>query len=119
MSKRYEHTSRLNAAGVSTGSILALIVAMAASVPLTAHAEYRCVSPSGQENVHACELAKRAAPDELRLFIQRTSPIYALYFWDYVTEADSDRWATVRQENKATSVAAVVPTGRDSEQQRD
>ena len=118
MSKRYEHTSRLNAAGVSTGSILALIVAMAASVPLTAHAEYRCVSPSGQENVHACELAKRAAPDELRLFIQRTSPIYGLYFHDYVTAADFDRWATGRREDRATSVAVAVPTERDSEQQR-
>lgn len=113
-----QHTPRLNAAGVSTGSILALIVAMAASVPLTAHAEYRCVSPSGQENVHACELAKRAAPDELRLFIQRTSPIYGLYFQDYVTAADFDRWATGRRESKATAVAAVVPTERASKQQR-
>jgi hypothetical protein len=118
MSKRYEPTPRFNAASVSTGSILALIVAMAASVPVTAHAEYRCASPSWQAEMRACELAKRNAPDELRLFIQRTSPIYGLYFHDYVTAADFDRWETARQTDRATSVAAVAPTERDSEQQR-
>ena len=119
MSKRYEHTPRFNPAAVSTGSILALIVAMAASVPMTAHAEYRCASPSTQQSVHACELAKQDAPDKLRLFIQRTSTIYGLYFYDYVTAADVDRWALAPRENKETSVAATAPTERDSEKQRD
>ena len=111
-------TPRFNAAGVTTGSILALIVAMAASLPLTAHAEYRCGSPSTPEDARACELVKRAAPDELRLFVQRTSSIYGLYFDDYVTTADVDRWQAARQEDPATSVAAAAPTERSSEQQR-
>lgn len=118
MSKPYTPTPRFNAAGVSTASILALIVAMAASVPVTAHAQYRCGSPSTLEDAHACELVKRAAPDELRLFVQRTSSIYGLYFDDYVTPADVDRWQAARQEDGQTSVAAVVPTERDSKQQR-
>ena len=118
MSKRYEPTPRFNAAGVSTGSILALILVMAAAVPVTARAEYRCSSPSWQADVRACELAKHSAPDELRLFIQRTSPIFGLYFYDYVIAADFDRWEAARQEDRTTSVAAVVPTKLDSEKQR-
>ena len=118
MSKRYDSTPRFSAAAVSTGSILALIVAMAASVPLTAHAEYRCASPSLPEQGRACELAKHDTPDDLRRFVQRTAPIYGLYFYDYATPADFDRWDTARQENRAASVAAVAPTERESEQQR-
>jgi len=118
MSKLYDPTPRFNAASVSTGSILALIVAMAASVPVTAHAEYRCNSPLTPEDAHACELVKHDAPDELRHFVQRTSSIYGLYFDDYITGADVDRWQAARQEDPATSVAAVVPTERDSKQQR-
>jgi hypothetical protein len=120
MSKRYDPTPRFNAAAVSTASILALIVAMAASVPVTAHAQYRyrCGSPSTPEDLRACDLVKHDRPDELRRFVQRTSSIYGLYFYDYVRPADFDRWEAARQEDRTTSVAAFVPTKRDSEQQR-
>jgi hypothetical protein len=118
MSKPYAPSPRFNAAGVTTGSVLALIVAMAASVPLTAHAEYRCGSPSTPEDARACELVKRAAPDELRLFVQRTTSIYGLDFNDYVTSADVDRWQAARLEDRSTSVAAAAPTEPTSEEQR-
>ena len=107
MNNRYDQLPRFNAAGLATGSIPALIVAMAAAVSVPAHAEYRCGSPSSQEDRHACELARRDAPDELRLFIQRTSPIYGLYFYDYVSAADFDRWEAARQDEEARSIAAV------------
>jgi hypothetical protein len=107
MNKRYVQTPRFNAAGISTASILALIVVMAASVSLPAHAEYRCGSPSSQTDVRACELASHDAPDQLRLFIQRTSSIYGLYFYDYVRTTDFDRWEVARREDQAPSLAAV------------
>jgi len=118
MSKPYAPAPRFNAAGVTTGSILALIVAMAASVPLVAHAQYRCASPSTPEDARACDLVKRAAPDQLRLFVQRTSSIYGLYFDNYVTAADVGRWQAARLEDRTTSVAAAAPTERTSEKQR-
>jgi hypothetical protein len=118
MSERFDPTPRFNAAGVSTGSILALIVTMAASVPMTAHAEYRCASPSSPEAARACELVKHDTPDELRRFVQRTRSIYGLYFYDYTRPADFERWETARQQDRATSVAAAVPAEHDSEQQR-
>jgi hypothetical protein len=118
MNKPYAPAPRFNAASVTTGSILALIVAMAASVPLTAHAEYRCDAPSTREDARACELVKHGAPDDLRLFVERTSSIYGLYFDDYVTSADVDRWQAARLEDRATSVAAAAPAERTSEEQR-
>jgi hypothetical protein len=96
MSKRYEQTPRLNAAGVSTASILALIVAMAASLPVTAQAEYRCGVQSTPAERHACELAKGDTPDELRRFTDPAFSIYGLYFYDYVSAADVERWAAAR-----------------------
>ena len=118
MSKPYAPSTRFNAAGVTTGSVLALIVAMAASVPLTAHAEYRCDSPSTAEDARACELVKHAAPDELRLFVDRTRSIYGLDFVDYVTSTDVDRCQAARLEDRSTSVAASAPAERTSEEQR-
>jgi hypothetical protein len=96
MSKRYEQTPRLNAAGVSTASILALIVAMAASVPVTAQAEYRCGAQSTPAERHACELAKRNTPDELRRFTDPAFSNFGLYFYDYVSTADVERWEAAR-----------------------
>jgi hypothetical protein len=107
MNKRYDQTLRFNATGISTGSILAVILIMAASVPVAAHAEYRCASPASPADARACELVKHNAPDDLRHFVQRTNSIYGLYFYDYVRAADFDRWEAARQEDRARSVAAV------------
>jgi hypothetical protein len=85
--------------------------ALAAGVSLSAHAEFRCNAPPTKEDARACELAKMARPDELRLFVQRTSSIYGLYFYDYVTESDSNRWSVARPGGDAQSIAAI--DGRD------
>jgi hypothetical protein len=103
MKTRYYQTPRFRA----TGSILALIVAVGVSVCAPAHAEYRCASPSSQEDRRACELARQDAPDGLRHFIQRTSAIYGLYFYDYVRADDFDRWEAARNGDKAPSIAAL------------
>jgi hypothetical protein len=68
------------------------VAALAATVSLGAHAEFRCNAPAAPEDRRACELARMDRADELRWFIQRTMSIYGLYFYDYVNEADVDRW---------------------------
>src|SRR5690349_79297 len=105
MSKRHAPSSRFNFQSLAAGPMRALMVAVVAGVSLAAHAEYRCASPSSQEDRRACELARQDSADSLRHFIQRTSPIYGLYFYDYVRPADFDRWA--RRDDAASSVAAV------------
>jgi hypothetical protein len=80
---------------------------MAAGVSATARAEYRCGASALQEDRRACELAQRDSPDALRQFIDRTRGIYALYFYDYVTDADADRWETARRDEKAPSTAVA------------
>ena len=80
---------------------------LAAGVSLSAHAEYRCKAPPTLEDARACELAKTAGPDALRRFIQRTSSIYGLYFYDYVAAADADRWSTARRSDGAQTIAAM------------
>ena len=105
MNQRYHPLTPIYSGGIATGSILAFTVAMAASV--SAHAEYRCSPPSTPEDRRACELAKQDASGELRHFIQRTSSIYGLYFYDYVRASDLDRWEAARRDDGALSVAAV------------
>jgi hypothetical protein len=74
---------------------------------MAAHAEYRCKAPSMPEDKRACDLAKQGRPDELRWFIQRTSSIYGLYFYDYVTPTDFDRWHAARRDDRARSIATA------------
>jgi hypothetical protein len=84
------------------------IAALAAIVSVSAQAEYRCSAPPTPEDQRACELAKQG-PDQLREFIQRTRSIYGLYFYDYVTAADFDRWeaasATPREAPQSDQLA--------------
>jgi len=89
------------------------VAALAASVSMGAHAEYRCAAPPTQEDKRACELAGVDRPDELRLFIQRTSPIYGLYFYDYVTEADVGRWYSAQRSEEAR--LSMTADDRDKE----
>jgi hypothetical protein len=86
-------------------------VTLAAGVSLSAHAEYRCKAPPTAQDARACELAKTAGPDALRRFIQRTSSIYGLYFYDYVADADANRWSTAGRSDEAQAIAAM--DGRD------
>ena len=114
MSKRHLHLPRLNLASLAPGSIRALTVALVAGVCVAAHAEYRCTSPSPQEDRHACELASRDSADALRQFVQRTGPIYGLYFYDYVKPGDFDRWETARTETRHVASSHVDVTQRRS-----
>jgi hypothetical protein len=87
------------------------VATLAACVSMGAHAEFRCNLPPAPEDKRACELARIDRPDELRLFIQRTRSIYGLYFYDYVTEADVNRWYAPRRSEQARSIAAVDNRG--------
>jgi hypothetical protein len=66
----------------------------AAALSQAAYAEYRCATPGllllGEKQ--ACELARRASPQELVRFIHRTQGTYNLYIFDYVNDADASRW---------------------------
>jgi hypothetical protein len=79
--------------------------AVAATVCISAHAEYRCSAPSRPEDKVACDLARQNRPDELRLFIERTASIYGLYFNDYVSQEDVDRWNLARRHDENPSLS--------------
>jgi hypothetical protein len=88
-------------------SVSFAVAVLAASLSSGARAEFVCNAPSTPEDKRACELARQDRPDELRLFIQRTSSIYGLYFYDYVTEANVNRWTAADRSEKARSIAAA------------
>jgi hypothetical protein len=82
------------------------VAALAATVCIGAHAEYRCDGQPLPEEKRACELAKQG-PDELRRFVDRTRGIYGLYFYDYVRDADVARWHAAGQSANPQSIAAA------------
>jgi hypothetical protein len=89
------------------------IAAFATIVSATARAEYRCNAQALPEEKRACELVKQG-PDVLRMFIDRTRAIYGLYFYDYVTDADWDRWDAARLTGEARSKVAVRQDDRNA-----
>jgi hypothetical protein len=90
------------------------VAALAATVSIGAQAEFRCKSGSFPEDKRACELAKLDRPDDLRRFIQTTRSIYALYFYDYVTEEDFDRWHAARKNEEARAITATADRDRQT-----
>ena len=90
-----------------TRRISLALLAFAALACAVARAEYRCDAPQGQEDRHACDLAKGSSADALRLYIQRTAPIYGLYFYDYVRDGDQDRWDNAQKNAAAQQPEAV------------
>jgi hypothetical protein len=93
--------------GMSKPSIVAAVAAaFAALACASAQAEYRCTAPSLHEDRLACEAAK-GEPDALRRFVHRTRMIYGLYFYDYVTQADLERWNTALQADEPRSEVAA------------
>ncbi|HWY72769.1 MAG TPA: hypothetical protein VNW98_03940 [Burkholderiaceae bacterium] len=86
--------------------------ALAATVSMGAHAEYRCNGQPLPEEKRACELAKQG-PDELRRFVDRTRGIYGLYFYDYLSEEDASRWHGARHGVPAQPVAASDARTKD------
>lgn len=84
--------------------IVLAVAAITATISVGAHAEYRCKAPPMPEDKVACDLAKLDGPDELRQFIQRTSSIYGLYFYDYVSQQDFDHWDLAREHENTPSI---------------
>jgi hypothetical protein len=117
MNKPYEHSPRSNAAVIPTGSILAIIAAMAVST--AAQAEYRCSTPrllTAWEQ-RACELARQDAPYALMHFFRimnRTDE--GLKIDDYVGKADAQRWELARQKTRpeAPSNATLNSLAKDT-----
>ena len=89
------------------------VAAFAATACMAAHAEYRCNGNALPEEQRACELAKQG-PDALRMFVDRTRGIYGLYFYDYVTDEDVNRWQATTQSASARPMPAA--DGRDKRQ---
>jgi hypothetical protein len=101
MNKTCQQSPRSNDAGFATGSILAIIVAMAVST--AAHAKYRCGSPESLTawEQRACELTCQDTPDTLILFVHRMNMTNAgLYVDDYVGGIDAERWELAKEKTR-------------------
>ena len=108
MNQPYEHSPRFSAAGVATGSILALVVAMAISTSV--HAEDRCSTPGSLTpwEQRACELARQDTPYALMHFFRRMNRINeGLNIQDYVGKADAERWELARQKTRPEPLGSV------------
>lgn len=82
----------MNPAHFLTPSLLAsLLLAAVPSFVVPASAQTRCDAPRVPADRRACEAA-REGPQALRRFIWRTRGIYGLYFGDYMTDDDIDRY---------------------------
>ena len=104
MNEPYRQSPRSSAAGLATGSILAMIVAMAISTAAhadpSAVAEYRCGTPGLLTlwERRACDLARQNTPDEFIHFVHSINRIGAgLNIYAYVTDADGRRWELASQ----------------------
>lgn len=82
----------------------AITLTLFAPLPALALAEYKCAEPPGPLERRACAAAQKG-PAALRHFIQRTRPLEALYFFDYMTEAELLAW-------RARTVAPTVGARR-------
>jgi hypothetical protein len=87
------------------GSAFLLVPAMAL-LSTSAHAEFKCNSPTVTFDRAACEKAKEG-PDALRQYIQRIQGITSLQFSDYVNEARVAEWAQHDSIRTATRKASV------------
>jgi hypothetical protein len=87
----------------------------ATTLSTAAYAEYRCATPGllwlGEKQ--ACELAKRATPDELIRFVHRTQGVYNLYIYDYVNPGDGARWEQAKRQ-AVPNTAAVAEVKSNS-----
>ena len=72
-------------AATLTGTTLALAAATGA------FASPRCDEPRNRVDVAACEKAKQS-PEALRRYVARTQVLYQLYFYDYMTPEEVDRF---------------------------
>lgn len=71
--------------------LTALLLAAVPAFVVPASAQNRCDAPRSPADRRACEAA-REGPEALRRFVWRTQGIYGLYFGDYMTADDIDRY---------------------------
>src|SRR5262245_30748967 len=57
----------------------------------SAFAASRCDAPTTYVDRTACEKAKQS-PESLRRYVERTRMLYELYYWDYITPEQVDRF---------------------------
>lgn len=79
-------------------AIAAASAALFVGLISTAAAEYRCIAPQGVAERQACEAA-RQGPTELRRFVQKTRPVFNLYFYDYAPRDET--WWTASDDRKS------------------
>jgi hypothetical protein len=56
----------------------------------------RCETPRTRMDLVACEKAKES-PTALRRYVTRTQALYQLYYWDYITPEEIDRYYARQQ----------------------
>jgi len=78
-------------------AIAAASAALFIGLTSTAVAEYRCIAPQGVAERQACEAA-RQGPTELRRYVQKTRPVFNLYFYDYAPRDET--WWTASDDRK-------------------
>ncbi len=83
----------MNAQSHGIGTIVraATLVAANALLASSGFAATRCAAPADHVDRAACAKAKES-PDALRHYVERTQALYQLYFWDYITPEDVDRY---------------------------
>ena len=115
VSSTQQQSPRPNTAGLATRSILAMIVAMGISTVVqadtTVEASFRCSTPGLLTlwEKRACELARQDTPDALIHFVHSINRIGAgLYIYDYVGNADAERWEQARQKTRLEPLASTT-----------
>ena len=78
--------------------------ALALSFASGAFAAQRCDAPQTHFDRAACEKA-RQSPESLRRYVERTRALVNLYYWDYITPEQVDRYRATAQAAPATTVA--------------
>lgn len=89
----------------SLPAVAVTLVVVAMMAPAPALADHRCDAPRSTIDQRACAKAAEG-PDALRRFVERTRPIYALYYFDYARgEVSAVASAPVRVSDAATAAA--------------
>ena len=110
---------RFNAAGLATGSILVLIVAVVISTSVRAEGRSSDAHSLTSWEQRACGLARQDTPYALIPFFRRINRIdEGLDINDYVGKAVAERWELARQEPRfdySLGSASAISPPKDTE----
>lgn len=95
--------NRIDSAARIRGLLAVAGLAASTLVASNALAASRCDAPLLRVDRIACAKAAEG-PDALRQFVHRTRMIYGLYFWDYMSDGDLDRFNARTAASPASSV---------------